>query len=102
MSVPCRPGARFEAHQAGTQHCRFRRLDNRLLPNSAGETIGRTTARGPRTASINVHVSFPPYAAVDWIKPAVPDNIMENPSRYSANREPESKAVGSRPLSRLT
>src|ERR1700722_209945 len=54
MSVPRRARAGLEAHQAGAYTRRRRRLDDRLLPDDAGEALGRPAARRPGATRMNV------------------------------------------------
>src|SRR5262249_19708157 len=56
MRVPCCPRARFEAHPRRSNARRIRRLNDGILPNRSGEARRAHPARGPRSASNDVHI----------------------------------------------
>src|SRR5580693_8423418 len=55
MGVPMGARSRLETHKARTHPRRCRRLDDRILPNYAGERLCRAAARRRRAARTNFH-----------------------------------------------
>jgi hypothetical protein len=60
VGVPGRARARFEADPGGSDSRRIGRLDDGILPDRSSKTRRSHSARGPRSASDNVHADFSP------------------------------------------
>src|SRR4029077_3815446 len=60
MGVPMGAGAGLEAHQAGADARRRRRMDDGVLPHDTGERVRRPAARWPGATGMNVHGRCPP------------------------------------------
>jgi|SRR5690349_8256657 hypothetical protein len=58
MGMPSRASTRFEPNPGRSDSRRIRRLDDGILPNRSGETWRPHPARGPRSASNNIHADI--------------------------------------------
>ena len=63
VGVPCGAGTRLEAHERAADARRRRRLDDRVLPDGAGERLRRARREGVEPNGLMSMAAIPPLFA---------------------------------------